>query len=194
MPKERLVKATLFQVVADDIGRLIAAGKLTQAELERRVPAEDLRYLGKTLAVSSWVPMATFVRIVNLGIEASGVTDPAQMLRAGGALTAARLRDSGIYRQFEALNEPWSVRVGKILSTLGAVHYNFTQWSFEPGEGEIEFRVTATDAAEFPEALRIATEGYIAWMWSSRKGEGEIVVTSERVSPDRIVYLARRKQ
>jgi hypothetical protein len=190
---ERSIKATLFQVVADDVARLLAAGTFTQAELERRLDPSDLRYLGKQLAVSSWVPMATFVRVMNAALDLARVPDRDAFMRAGGAVTAARLRETGIYRQFEVMNEPWSVRVGKILSTLGAVHYNFTRWTFEEGEGDVAFRVTATDATDLPEMLRIATEGYIAHLWASHADQTEIVVTSRRVTPDRIEFTATRK-
>ena len=194
MTPERSIKATLFQVVADDVARLLASGRFTQAELERRLDPSDLRYLGKQLAVSSWVPLATFVRVMNAALDLAGITDREAFMRAGGAVTAARLRESGIYRQFEVMNEPWSRRVGKILSTLGAVHYNFTRWSFEEGEGDVVFRVEASDAADLPEMLRIATEGYIAHLWSSHADQGEIVVTSKRVTRDKLVFTATRKQ
>jgi hypothetical protein len=185
------IKATLFQFASDDIAKLLDSRRLTRAELERRLPPEDLEYLGKQLAASGWVPMSTYARVSTIAIDLECGGDREAYLRQAGLRAAARLHKIGLYQQFEASSEKWGLAVGKILVTLANVSYNFMRWSFEEGDGPVAFRVVIDDARHFPEILRIANEGFIAYFPPNVLGLPKTDVTSERVTPDRIVYTAR---
>jgi hypothetical protein len=64
-----------------------------------------------------------------------------------GARSGERLHKAGLYRQFQASTETWGHRVGKIVTTMATVLYNFTRWNFEAGAEHGLFRITIDDAA-----------------------------------------------
>lgn len=185
------IKATYFQFASDDLARLLDEGRLTPSDLERRLPAEDLAYLGKQLAASAWVPMTTYVRVSSLTISLLCDGDREAYLRQAGVRAAARLHKMGIYKQFEASSEKWGPHVGRILVTLATVTYNFTRWTYEDGDDDASFRVVIEEARDFPEMLRTANEGFISYLWNDVVRRGKTEVTSERVSRDRIVFAGR---
>jgi hypothetical protein len=188
------IKATLFQLTADRIEALIASGRLTRAELERRVHPEDLQYLGKKLAASSWVPMTTLARIAEIAIDTEFGDSSETVLRAEGARGAKRIHRLGLYEQFEATAERWGANVGRIVLTFASVAYNFTRWSFEAGDDETSARITVEQARDFPEFSRLTTEGFISYMWGVALKASDVSVTSERPTPDTIVFAIRVKR
>ena len=185
------IKATGFQSAADDIERLVAAGRLSRAELAARLPQDDFAFLHKVLAASSWVPIATYVRVGAILLELEGGGDPQGYFRVRGLRAAARLHKAGLYRQFDASVETWGKRAGTLATTIAAVLYNFTRWSFEARADRQGFEISVDDARDFPEYLRFVGEGMIEYM-SSQLSEGRKArVSSERVGPDRIVYVVQ---
>jgi hypothetical protein len=185
------IKATGFQSAADDLARLVATGRLSRAELEARVPKSDFAYLDKSLAASSWVPIETYVRVCDILAELEGGGDPRAYFRARGRRAGERLHRAGLYRQFDASVETWGKRAGSIATTMSGVLYNFTRWTFATKEGRRPFEITVDDALHFPESLRFVGEGFIEYT-SRHMSEGrEVHVTSERVTPDRIVYTVQ---
>jgi len=182
------IKATGFQSAADDIARLVSAGRLSRADLEARLPEGDRAYLSKQLAASSWVPIATYVRVAAILVELEGKGDAPGYFRARGRRAAERLHKAGVYRQFDASVETWGKRAGSIATTMSSVLYNFTRWTFEamPGRGGFEIRIDG--AREFPDALRFVGEGFIEYISRHQSGRKKVEVSSERASPDRIVY------
>ena len=182
------IKATGFQSAADDIARLVSEGRLSRADLEARLPAGDHAFLDKQLAASSWVPIATYVRVAAILVELEAKGDAAGYFRARGRRAAERLHKAGVYRQFDASVETWGKRAGSIATTMGAVLYNFTRWTFAamPDRGGFEIRIDG--AREFPDALRFVGEGFIEYISRRQSGKKKVEVSSERTSPDRIVY------
>jgi len=182
------IKATGFQSAADDITRLLSEGRLPRAVYEARLPAGDRSYLEKQLAASSWVPIATYVRVAAILAELEGGGDPRGYFKARGRRAAERLHKAGVYRQFEASVETWGKRAGSIATTMSAVLYNFTRWTFEarPERGGFEIRID--EARDFPDALRFVGEGFIEYVSTHQSGSRKVEVTSERTAPDRIVY------
>ncbi len=80
-------------------------------------------------------------------------------------------------------------RVGKLVVTLGPVMYNFTEWRFDvDAEAPLGiFRITVSDAAEFPDCARFTAQGFIEYISRSTTSR-TIRVTSERLSDGSIVY------
>ena len=186
------IKATAFQPAADDLNRLIETGKISREEVEARLRAEDLRYLDKQLAATTWVPIDGYRRVVEILIELeAGGSTPEVYLHNRGVRAAQRLHKAGLYRQFEASSETWGNRVGKIAVTMAAVLYNFTKWSFELGSERGLFTITVDEAAEFPDVARYTAQGYIEYTSRIVSGGNERV-TSERPSPGRIVFKGQR--
>jgi hypothetical protein len=185
------VKATGFQSVADDLERLVAQGRLTRAALEAQLEPEDLPFLGKQLAASSWVPVGTLARAMQILVDLEAGDSPEDYLRERGRRAAARLHKMGLYGQFDASVETWGQRVGAITVTMGAVLYNFSRWSFQ-SEGERgDFRTTVREASDYPESLRIVGEGFIEYIAQHLLPGVKLSVTSQRVSADCIEFIGR---
>ena len=68
---------------------------------------------------------------------------------------------------------------------------NFTRWHYEPDPEDREsFSCEVSDAAAFPEALRLSNSGFLEGVFS-RLANAPVEVTSERTGPDTLVYRAR---
>lgn len=183
------IKATGFQSASDDLTRLIQSGRISRERAEARLPREDLRYLHKQLAATTWVPIATYARVVDILVELEAKGPAEVYLHGRGVRSAERLHKAGLYRQFEASTETWGARVGKIVITMATVLYNFTRWSFESSETLGEYQITVDGAEEFPEVARFATQGFIEYASRVITG-GKERVRSERPKPNQIVYRA----
>jgi len=186
------IKATGFQSAADDLNKLVEAGKISREEVEARLRKEDFRFLDKQLAATTWVPIDVYKRVVDIlvEIEAGGMR-PEAYLHNRGVRAAQRLHKAGIYRQFEASSETWGKRVGNIATTMATVLYNFTKWSFELTDERGGFAITVDEATDFPDVARYTAQGYIEY--TSRTVAGSNVrVTSERPLPSRVVYRGHR--
>jgi len=185
------IKATGFQGAADDLKVHLDSGRLPRAELEARLERDDLRYLDKPLAASTWVPIETYRRVVEILIELEADGAPELYLHGRGVRSAERLHKIGLYRQFEASVDTWGARVGKIATTMAAVIYNFTRWTFETGETHGDFKIIVDEARDFPEIARFTTQGFIEYTSKAVSG-GDVRVRSERATPDRVVYTGRK--
>src|SRR4030095_16103799 len=124
----------------------------------------DLQYLAKQLAPSSWVPVATYARVLALLLAGEGGTDVPGYRRGRGQRGAERMHKMGLYGQFEATVETWGHKVGTITATMGAVIYNFTKWSFETDSDNGTFQTTVDDARNYPDALLAVGEGFIQYL------------------------------
>jgi len=184
------IKATGFQSAADDLVRLIDAGRITRADVEARLRKEDLRYLDKQLAATTWVPIDLYARLVDILVQLEANGAPEVYLHNRGLRAGARLHKAGLYRQFDASPETWGNRVGKIATTMASVLYNFTRWSFEMGP-KSAWQIVVDDASEFPEVARFTTQGFIEYMSRTVSGSPE-VVRSTRVTKDRVIYKGER--
>ena len=185
------IKATGFQSAADDLARLVADGRLSRADLEARLQSSDFPYLDKALAASSWVPIETYVRVGAILVEIEGGGDPRAYFRARGLRAGERLHKAGIYKQFDASVDAWGKRAGTLATTISAVLYNFTRWSFEARKDRQGFEITVEDALELPDYLRFVGEGLIEYMSRQMSPGRKPRVSSERVTPDKIVYVVK---
>jgi len=85
------IKATGFQSAADDLKKLVDAGRISRAEVEARLRVEDLRFLDKQLAATTWVPIDTYARLVQILIEVEANGPAEAYLHARGTRAAQRL-------------------------------------------------------------------------------------------------------
>ena len=81
--------------------------------------------------------------------------------------------------------------MGKIATTMAAVIYNFTRWTFEMVEDQRTFRIVVDEAEDFPEVARFTTQGFIEYTSRAVSGGFERV-RSERPNPGRIVFTGMR--
>jgi hypothetical protein len=182
------IKATGFQSAADDLERLIARGRMLRADAEAQLEADDLTYLGKRLAASSWVPVATYMRVLELLIALEGGRDVQAYLRERGMRAAERLHKMGLYGQFEATIETWGHRVGTITATMGAVLYNFSRWTFETDVESQTFQTTVDDATHYPDPLIGVGEGFILYLATNLLPGRKVEVVGKRTKPDQIIF------
>ncbi|HTO05871.1 MAG TPA: hypothetical protein VMR86_02350 [Myxococcota bacterium] len=188
------IKATLFQRTADQIEGLLASGRLSRETLQERLRPEDFHYLGKQLAASSWVPVATLARVAEIAIESEWGDSSEASLRAEGERAAKDIHALGLYKQFEATTERWGANAGRIIVTFASVAYNFGRWTYEPGEDPTWARIAVEGGRDLPEFSRITAEGFIGYMWTVILKAEDVVVTSSRPTPDSIVYEIRSRK
>jgi hypothetical protein len=135
-----------------------------------------------------WYPIDTYRRLLEVLRDVEGGAHPEAYLRQRGANAAQRLIDSGLYSQLHPSIARWGERAGRIMVTLGAVIYNFSRWTSTVGEHG--FQIEAHDAAPFPEVSRGIVEGFIEVITTLALGGG-VRVTSQRPTPDRLVFDVR---
>jgi hypothetical protein len=71
--------------------------------------------------------------------------------------------------------------------TLGSAFYSFMRWEYIDGESPGHFTVDVTEATEWSEELRHMTAGFIEVATSGALGR-PVVVTSERPTPDHVIF------
>jgi hypothetical protein len=196
------IKGTALQGLAMDVAGLIQTGRISRAAVEARLEAEDLRVLEEKVLPGSWYPLACYRRMTELLWEIEGQRDPAYLL-ARGARTAQRLFDAGIYQQMRrgeeigaqkrARNEGWTESDGNLLTSLAGAIFNVSRWRYrnQPGDPTSN-RIEVSEAAELPEVSRLAAQGFIEYA-ASRISGSDVRVSSERPSPDRIVFTLESK-
>ncbi|HTO69623.1 MAG TPA: hypothetical protein VMR31_07150 [Myxococcota bacterium] len=187
------IKATGFQSAADDLGKLVAAGRISRQDMERRLHPSDLPFLGKQLAASSWVPIETYVRVLDILVELEAGGDVEGYLRERGRRAGARLHKLGIYSQFNASVETYGERVGNVTTSMTAVLYNFSRWSYVPIE-PYEFQLVVEDATHYPEYLRFVAEGFTEYLGEALPGGAKMAISSERVTRDKIVFKGKLRR
>ena len=176
------IKAIGFQSAADDVARLVAEGRLARAELEARGCPRATARLGKQLAASSWVPIATYVRVAAILVELEGQGRRARLLPGAGGRAAERLHKAGVYRQFDASVETWGkrARLDRDHDERGPLQLHALELEALPDRGGFEIRIDG--AREFPDALRYVGEGFIEYVSMHQSGRKK-VAGHERATP-----------
>ncbi|HTO55317.1 MAG TPA: hypothetical protein VMR50_18175 [Myxococcota bacterium] len=186
------IKATVFQTLSDELARWLDDGRVTASDLEERLRPEDHSYLSKQLAASSWVPLDTCERVLGVLVSFRSAGTRSEFLRSEGSRSARDLHRLELYRQFDRSTEDWGPEAGGVLVSLAAVFYNFASWSYQSGHGRGPDRIVVSQAREFPEDFRTATEGFVEYMWRAVLKQSSVVVTSERPTPDQVVFQIER--
>jgi len=100
------IKGSVFLGIVQAVLRLRDAGRVDAKELERRLGAAGLTYLGTEVALSGWYPIQVYARMRELLRDIAGGGDDAYTAKSA-AESARRLIDSGLYQQLNSL-ERWS--------------------------------------------------------------------------------------
>ena len=194
------IKGTAFQAVALDVARLVQAGRIAREVVETRLEAADLRVLEDKILPGLWYPIACYRRMTELLWEIEGKRKPEYLL-ARGARAAERLFEAGLYQQMRRgeeigaehreRGEGWSEFDGALMTSLAGAIFNVSRWRYRrhPEDPNVN-RIEVSDAAELPEVSRLAAQGFIEYT-ASRLTGADVRVTSERPTPDRIVFTLR---
>jgi hypothetical protein len=196
------IKGTAFQALAMDLAGLVRAGRIPREALEARLEAEDLRLLEDKILPGLWYPLACYRRMTELLWEIEGHRAPAYLL-ARGARAAERLFETGLYQQMRRgeeiraekreRKEGWTEFDGNLMTSLANAIFNVSRWRYRrhPEDPNVN-RIEVSEAAELPEVSRLTAQGFIEYM-ASRLTGANVRVTSERPTPDRIVFTLRSK-
>lgn len=187
--RAKSVKGGLLAGVVQDLQRLVEQGKLDRDELEARLEAGDLAILDEKLLVGAWYPVDAMGRLFDLLWEESAQRRP-EAARERGRRTATQLAESGLYRQVQVSRSREGKEFGRILTSIAGAMFNFMRWDYQSDDGGRTSRVVVSDAADWPEVMRIACEGFIETLVAAAGGRA-VRVTSERPTPDRVVFDVR---
>lgn len=179
------VKGSAFQSVVEDVKRLIDEGRLDPHDVDGRITEKDRGLLDAVVTPVSWVPIATYGRLLELLAREEGGDDPEGYLHERGARAAERLL-SGNYAVFAAEPGTWGPRVGQTMIGIGKLLYNFTQWTFHRADDDA-FEIECRGARDYPEPARLTAQGFLHW-FSERAANRPMRVTSHRPDPDRITF------
>jgi len=182
------IKGTAFQSAHADVNALVARRVMTRDQLEVALEAEDLHFLDEKVMPSAWYPMTSYLRLLQLLCDKEAKGDVTGYLIARGEKAGERIAGTGIYQQLDTNVETLGVRTGRIVVTIAGLIYNFTRWQFEREGATVgNFTIRVDDAADFPEAARFTTQGFIQYA-STRIVGKPMLATSERPLPSRILF------
>jgi hypothetical protein len=183
------IKGVAFKFVASAVEGLLAEGKLERAELETKLAEEDLALLDGEIIPGLWYPIASFGRLLEFALAASGVSR--ENWPQVGFEAAEELLSADTYRGLVDSGTQRGDRSGFALVHLVPLFLNFSKWSFEPepGEGSV-YRVEVAEAEPMPDAFVAIVQGIIEYLSQLVRGQ-RLAVSSERLGPDRIVLRAQ---
>jgi hypothetical protein len=192
------IKGAVFSLAVEELSKLVSAGRISQAELARRLEPGDLELLSGPVQVTQWYDIRVYARLVELlrDVEGDGSDD---YLRRRGARSAERLIHAGVYQQLEYLNRLQVTKVQdpqerflafardlRLLTTLSASVYNFMRWESRPDPGHPDrHRIDVSEAGPLPTIFDPHIEGFINRMtaqggeqdlWCARRARPELLL------------------
>ena len=184
------IKGTAFVSAVTDLQALIESGKLSRAQLERRLQPQDLAIVDAKILPGEWYPIESYGRILDAMGEAAGGGEAYHVQR--GRTTAERLLRSGIYRQLDRAVEQRSEKdkasLIALMLTVGRTLYNFGAWEMlRDQSNDRRIRFELRQMAALPENARITIQGFVEWAGQHILG-GKVRAESRRTHPDRILF------
>jgi len=188
---EPSVKGTIFQGVTEELNDMLAVGLTTREALARWLKPEDLDWLDRDIAISSWYPADRYCRLLSAMTRARG-GDHRRSVIEGGHASARRVGEMGIYAQLdERTAQTWDDKIGRLLVTLSGAFFSFGSWRWQ-GLAGAGFTIEITDAAPFSDDLVLRTQGFIEFL-ACRAAGAEVVLSHERSADrDTLIYRAVR--
>ena len=182
------IKGTAFLSAHADLNALLERHAITRDELEVALPSEDLGILDGKVQPTAWYPIASYKRILQVLCDREGRGDVQAYLIARGEKAGERIAATGIYQQLDTNSDALGMATGRIVITVAGLIYNFTSWHFDRTNATVgNFSIRVEDAADFPDAARLTTQGFI--QYSSTRIVGKPMrATSERPEPSRILF------
>ena len=191
--KQPSVKGNLLVGAVVAVRRLRDQGRVSAEQLAARLSGAALELIDQKIDFAGWYPVAAFCELLDVDWEVAGNRDP-EFMRQGGAHTADRLLDRDIYQQLDyaqraerAHSRDALVRQARLITTITGTLYNFLEVEVRvdperPDQLEIHYR----NAAEYSEALRYTTEGFMDRI--NRLHGSSRSWTSERPRPDLVIF------
>ena len=185
--REPSVKGIMFSSAVDRVRHLIDTGQVDQDNVVKALEPQDLEYLKDPIMPTLWYPIGVCSRYLELLWEIDGKRHPGYLAQRG-ATAAERIFSEGIYAKVMKTAENWGGnQIARALIDLAAQFYNFMRWELVGNFHDDEYAVEVHDAAEWPDMLRSAGEAFIEVL-HSRARNRPLSVTSERPTPDRVIF------
>lgn len=199
------IKGSAFEGVIADLRALLEHGALSRGELEARLQAEDLAYLDEKILHSSWYPIESYRRLVELLRDMAGGGRDAY-LEQRGEEAAQRLADAGVYQQLDYVKNRTGTSAGstveaeldqlarslRLILTLWRTLFNFGAFAVERADEPGRLLVIVTDAEALPEVAVKVIQGFMNRATELARGERAYGWEGRRESPERVVYRMRR--
>jgi len=179
------VKGSIFASVVTDLKAAMREGRLSKDDLEARLDPKDLDLMDGVVTAISWMPVATYGRMLELLASVDGAGQREAYLRQRGARAAERLL-SGTYESFDPGPGAWGRRAGELMVGIAGVLYNFTRWTFEE-KGAGTWEIVADETESFPEAAAHTAHGFLQW-YLDRAADGRLHAELDRRKPGRVIY------
>ncbi len=197
------IKGSIFGRAIEDLRKLVDAGEIDRAELERRLEPRDLPVLDEEIWPGSWYDVQTYGRLLDLLKEVEG-RGRNEYLSERGKQSAEVLLEKGLYQQLDYLNrtqvasarepEERFLAFGRDLKLLVSLHHaimNFGRQEVRPDPDHADrYMIELHEADCCPESLCWTTTGFMNRM-SREHGKGDLW-TWERIRPDLVVFRMRR--
>jgi hypothetical protein len=191
--KQPAVKGSLLLGAVVAVRRLRDRGRVPAEQLAARLSGAALELIDQKIDVARWYPVAAFCELLDVNWEVAGNRDP-EFMRQQGAQTVERLFDRGIYHQLDyaqrverVQSRDALVRQARLITTITGTLYDFLEVEVcvdpeRPDQLEIRYH----NAAEYSEALRYTTEGFMNQI--NRQHGSARSWTSERPRPDFVIF------
>jgi hypothetical protein len=177
------IKGSAFQSVQADIQRLIDAGSLDLDELGEGLTAKDRDWLDAFVTPVSWMPIATYGRLLELLARVEGGDDPVDYLRGRGREAGKRLL-GGAYQGFARASRGLDLKGVQIVIGVARLLYDFMRWEATALPNG-SFEITVRDSKDFPVPALHTAEGFLELYGELTSGRRP-KIASARTSPDTI--------
>lgn len=191
---EPSIKGMTLLAVVEDVKRLREEGRVSEAELESRLEAQELGWLDAKIQTALWYPIAGYQRLSEVLLHVEGRGNPSYLIKRGAA-AARRLIDSGVYAQLRHADERREEQRaggreidehdGRLMTTLASSIFNFGNWRFRM-DGE-HATIEGLDVEPMPEVSVLAAQGLIAEIASHARNR-PVRVESSRPRPGHVRF------
>jgi hypothetical protein len=180
------VKGIVLVSAVDRVRQLLDAGEIQVAEVADALEVDDLEYLKTPIVPTLWYPVGACGRYLELLWEIEGRSPGFPGER--GAQAAERIFKEGVYADLMKTAKRWGPnQVATALINLAAQLYNFMRWELVGNYEDDEYAIDVRNASEWPDVLRLASEGFIEVLHSGASGRS-LSVSSSRLAADRVIF------
>ena len=153
------IKGSAFQSAQSDVLRLIDQGELDLDELGQGLSAKDRDWLDAFVTPVSWMPIATYGRLLDLLAQVEGGDDPVDYLRGRGRESGKRLL-GGAYQGFARASSGLDLKGVQIVIGVARLLYDFMRWE-AAALSNGSFEIVVREAREFPTSALHTAEGFL---------------------------------